>query len=402
MTEMTGIREINDIQELNVVSVLKDINISGFLDKWGPSHVLMVYDSSTNMQGILVMDNLVLGPGCGRIIFSKQITPYEVFQYARTMTWSCALADVKLGGAAAGIRANPLDVDRIQNIKSFAREISPYVPDQFIAAPHRYSGKEEMAAFIEEIGDRRGAIGKPKRMGGIPFEVGVIGFGIGVAIEEIVNLTEIQSPFFSKMADTRIAIQGFDSIGATLATYLSKKGGRIVGVSDEWCCLHDPDGLNIDEIRKWSSGTSKNNSLCKCNGIKKLPSDDFIKIDCDIFVFTTCNNYITKENVNALNAKCVVEGINKPMSPGVERLLQKKNIVIIPNILTLASCAITAYAEYKGKPPEIAFSMIEATIQRITRYGFKHFSESGISLRRILTEKAKKRILNAREATYGQ
>ena len=252
MTEMTGVRGINDSHGLDLVSMLKDINISGFLDNWGPAHVLMVYDPDTNMQGILVMDNLSLGPGCGRIIFSNQITPYDVFQYARTMTWSCALADVKLGGAAAGIRGDPLDIDQIQKIKSFAREISPYVPDQFIAAPHQYSGKEEMAAFIEEIGDRRGAIGKPKRMGGIPFEMGVIGFGIGVAIEEIINSTVIQSKFFSSMADTRVAIQGFDSIGATLSTYLSKKGARIIGVSDEMCCLHDPNGLNMDEICKLS------------------------------------------------------------------------------------------------------------------------------------------------------
>jgi len=259
-----------------------------------------------------------------------------------------------------------------------------------------------MAAFIEEIGDRSGAIGKPKKMGGIPFEVGVIGFGIGVAIEEIVNSTELSFPIFSKMADTKIAIQGFDSIGATLATYLSKKGARIVGVSDEWCCLHDPNGLNLDKIRKWSSGTSKNNSLCKCDGIGKLSNDDFINIDCDIFVFTTNNNCITKENANALSAKCVIEGINNPMSPGVERFLQKKNIVLIPNILTLASCAVSAYAEYKGKPAEIAFTKIESTIQKITRYGLKNFSKSGISMRRILTEQAKERLLKAREATYVQ
>ena len=114
------------------------------------------------------------------------------------------------------------------------------------------------------------------------------------------------------------------------------------------------------------------------------------------------NNCINKKNANNLSAKCIVEGINNPVSPGTERFLLKNNVILIPNILTMASCAVSAYAEYMGKQPEMAFSSIESTIQGITRYGLKHFSESGIPIRRILTEKAKERIMKAREATYDQ
>ena len=58
------------------------------------------------MEGILVIDNTVLGPGCGGIRISPTITPRLVFEQARKMTLTCGLVDLNFGGAAAGIRVS--------------------------------------------------------------------------------------------------------------------------------------------------------------------------------------------------------------------------------------------------------------------------------------------------------
>ena len=72
-------------------------------DKYGPEYVVEVYDSKIGMEGFLVIDNTVLGPGKGGIRMTPGVTKEEVYRLARTMTWKNALAGIPFGGAKAGI-----------------------------------------------------------------------------------------------------------------------------------------------------------------------------------------------------------------------------------------------------------------------------------------------------------
>ena len=80
---------------------LEIVNIAAFTDKWGPEKIIGVYDPDIGMEGILCIDNTALGPGICRIRIQAGITPMEVFQLARMMTWKCALANLPFGGAKA-------------------------------------------------------------------------------------------------------------------------------------------------------------------------------------------------------------------------------------------------------------------------------------------------------------
>ena len=381
----------------NLIDVLKETNVTAFLDNWGPAHVLQVYDSEINMHGTLVIDNISLGPGCGSLKIAPTITPHDVFQHARTMTYACALADVRLGGAGAGIRADPFEIDKIKFIKSFARKISPFVPDQYIATPNQYIGMDEMAAFVEEVGDLKGATGKPESMGGIPYELGGMGLGMGVIIEEGITAARSSLPLPRDISEARIAIQGFGNIGCSLANYLSKKGAQIIAISDEWCSIHSPEGIDINGIQEYSQTNGKIKPLKHWTGIKKQLKDEILKVDCDIFVGTTGNKIITEENVQCLNTKCVVEGVNNPITPIADRMLNKKGILVLPDILTMVSSAVSSYAEYRMDSSEMAFSLIESRIREITGNVVDRALRSGIPPRRVAKEIARERILEAGE-----
>ena len=137
------------------ISVLEEMleneNIAAFTDRWGPEKVIRVYDPDIGMEGILVIDNTALGPGKGGMRIRAGVTPAEVFKLARTMTWKCALADLPFGGAKGGIIADPYSIDKIKYMKSFARAISPFVPNQWVSAPDMNVGEREIEAFVEEI-----------------------------------------------------------------------------------------------------------------------------------------------------------------------------------------------------------------------------------------------------------
>ena len=396
--ESADIKNINDFGGIEFLSILKESNVSALLDNWGPAQILHVYDPEINMQGLLVIDNITLGPGCGGIQIRPYLTPNKIFQHARTMTWACALADVKLGGAAGGIRGNPLEIDRIKLIRSFAKEVSPYVPDQYIAAPYPYTGKEEMAAFVEEIGDRKGATGKPENMGGIPYEMGAISLGMGIAIEECIQSLQSSHSFQKNFSDIRIAIQGFEFIGSSLAKHLMNKGFKIVAINDEWSTIYDPSGIDINAVLQYSSAITENTSLKRCKGIKILPKNDIQNIDCDILVCTTGNCIINHENIQNLKTKCIVEGINHPVTPIAEQIFHETGIFILPDIVSMIGSAICSYSEYIGDAPEMAFTKIEKKVREITKQVIQSSLHSNIPPRRIAEEIAKEKIRQAMEA----
>ena len=386
------------ITNKDLIDILEQINVSAFLDQWGPTEVVQIFDPEINMHGILVIDNTVLGPACGRIKISPTITPREVFHCARKMTLACALIDIKFGGAAAGIRANPFEIDRIKVIRSFAKKISPYVPGQFIASPDIIVCQDDMAAFSEEVGDRKGATGKPESMGGIPFEIGCIGFGIGVIIDTIIESLQ-SSSIPSKISDAEITIQGFEYIGRTLSKYLDNKNAKIIAISDTQCTIFDPSGIDINKLLQWDSENNGKHSLKKYKNAKKLPNEDIAKIDCDFFVPTTANDIITDKNIDTLKAKCIVEGINNSINFNNEIILYKKGILVIPDILAIACGAINSYSEYNDHSSEKAFSLIESLIKDTTKNVIQLSENGNIPLRRVVNEIAKENILKTMEGT---
>jgi glutamate dehydrogenase (NAD(P)+) len=399
MTHTENPKAKNKIDRESLIKVLEEINVSAFLNGWGPINVIQIYNPDFNMQGILVLDNAILGPACGGIKISPMITPHQVFLNARRMTLSCALVNVNFGGAAAGIRANPFEVDKIKLIKSFAKGVSPYVPDQYITAPDIHVGKGEMAAFVEEIGDMRGATGKPEDMGGIPHELGVIGFGMGVAIEASIETVSSSSVLPSNISEVKIVVQGFDNIGCTVGKYLANKDAKIVAISDKWCTIYNPEGIDITKSLEYSSATTEKQSLKHSKMGKILPKEDIVKIDCDIFVPTTGNKMLTEENIGGQTLKCIVEGINNPITPIADQMLHNKGVLVLPDILTIAGGAISSYAEYNGNSCEMAFSLIESKIRDTTKMIIQNSLESGIPLRRVAKEIARERILQAMEET---
>ena len=397
MAQMTNIKANNEFNHAKLIEIFSEINVSAFLDKWGPEKVVQVYDPDINMQGILVIDNTVLGPGNGGIKISPTITPREVFQSARTRTWTCALANLPFGGAKSGIRADPFKVDKTQYIRSFAKRISPYVSEQYIATPDIGVGQEEIAEFVEEIVDRRGATGKPEKMDGIPQELGTTGFGVGVAIEVSLNIAHSLISLPKNIYDIKVAIQGFENVDSTIAKYLTSKGAKIVAISDYWSTIYSQDGIEIESVLKYSGAVTRKHSVKNYKPATILPKEDIIKVDCDIFVSASGRNAITEETTNLLKAKYVAEGIDNPITPTTDQLLYQKGVFVLPNILTDIGSAVSSYAECNRKGVETTFTSIESRVKEVTELVVQRSLETNIPIRRVAKEIAKERILDAME-----
>jgi glutamate dehydrogenase/leucine dehydrogenase len=368
--------------------ILENINIMALEDRWGPEKVIRVYDPDIGMEGILCIDNTALGPGKGGMRIRAGVTPVEVFNLARTMTWKCALSDLPFGGAKGGINADPYTVDKIKYMKSFARSIAVFCPSQWVSAPDMNVGEKEIEAFVEEIGDLKAATGKPEKLGGIPHELGTTGFGVGVSIETALEVLSQVVPIQDSLAGLKVAIQGFGNVGSELAKYLANNGAKIVGVSDYWAAAYNRDGIDIPKLLKHAYATDEAHSVKHCKGATEISRDDLLYVDCDILVPAAISKVITAQNASRIKTKLVVEAANIPTTPEAEEMLFKRGILVMPDMLVNAGGVIGSYVEYLGKSADEAFSMIESKIGKNTREVLETAINSGtITLPRTIAMK---------------
>jgi glutamate dehydrogenase (NAD(P)+) len=370
------------------------------IDEWGPEKVLQVYDPDTGMKGVLVIDNTSTGPGKGGIRFAPSVTPLEIFNLARTMTWKCAAAGLPFGGAKGGIIADPNKVDRVLWMKSFAKMIRPYCPSQYIAATDVGTTELDMAIFAHEIGDMRACTGKPSELGGIPHELGTTGYGVSVALQTAFDiLKELKIIQLSQKSQTRVVIQGFGNVGSFAARFLDQNGVKVVGVSDVSGFIYnkEEDGLNIPKLMKDMKGKAKLSDL-KDYGYDIRDKDEIFEIGLDIFIPAAMGGVINNKTSSKLvgnGVKMVVEAANIPTTSDADEYLHKNKIWIIPDFLSNAGGVIGSFVEYQGRTEKDAFDLIEYKISKNIKEVLTEAIMKEENPRKIATELSKQIVYRA-------
>jgi glutamate dehydrogenase (NAD(P)+) len=370
----------------NKMDVLDKFNISAFCDEWGPEKVIQVYDPQTGMTGILIIDNTAKGPGKGGIRIAENLTPYEIFRLARTMTWKCAIADLPFGGAKGGISANPEKIDKVLYIRSFARRISPVVPSLYIGAPDLGTGEREMAAFVDEIGNVDGATGKPVEIGGIPHELGTTGYGVAIATEIAARKLGL------KMSGLRVSVQGFGVVGSATARFLSQMGAKIISLSDIYGMVLNEDGIDVEETVRV---TRKTGSVKNYRPGEECDKEKIFQVETDVFVPAATTDAINLKNAPSLQTKMIVEGANIAITDKAEEYLINKGVLVIPDFVANSGGLIGSYTEFIKKTQKETYEIIREKITNAMNQVLNGLSHNPGSPREIALSIAKGKVLRA-------
>ncbi|MGB9853547.1 MAG: Glu/Leu/Phe/Val family dehydrogenase [Candidatus Bathyarchaeales archaeon] len=378
------------------------VDVDRFADEWGPEKIVQVYDASTGMRGILVIDNTALGPGKGGIRMTPTVNVEEVFRLARVMTWKCALAELPFGGAKSGIIADPKRMSKEEKmglIRAFAIALKPLSPSQYVAAPDINTGEEEMAFYALANGSLNSCTGKPSSMCvrpsekcGIPHEYGSTAYGV-------LNVIIVTSEHVGlDLTKAKVAIDGFGNVGSTLAKYLADYGVRIVAVSDSKGCIYNPGGLDYEKLRKVKVDKG---SVINYEPGQILRHGEIFELPADILVPASIPDVIDDKNVDKIQARIVVEAANIPMKYEIEKALHERGVLVVPDILANAGGVISSYAEYIGENPEKMFEMIKERIIKNTRLILAESNRKKVPPRETALEIAQKRVKGAMEKRKG-
>lgn len=336
-------------------------------DRFGPKYVVKVYDPKIGMEGFLVIDNTVLGPGKGGIRMTASVNEEEVARLARTMTWKNVLSDLPFGGAKAGIVwKGGTDELKRQYVQSFARLIKLFTPKIYIAGPDVNTGEREMAWFVEATGSWRSATGKPadlcmKIFGkpgeqcGIPHEFGSTGFGVAHAAIVALQLLNLD------IKKATVAIHGFGNVGTFTYKYLTSMGARVVALADSSGAIYNKKGFGKKEIEQW---IEEGRRLKDYPSGDKIDSLDFWSLPVDVIIPASVTDVIDESNKDSIRTKIIVEAANIPMSEHIEDQFSKRGILIVPDFVANAGGVISSYAEYRGYNPKKMFELVEKKIKR--------------------------------------
>jgi glutamate dehydrogenase (NAD(P)+) len=306
-------------------------------------------DSLQIFEGYRVQHSTVRGPGKGGIRFSPEVSLDEVKALATWMTWKCSLLNLPLGGAKGGVCVDPRKLSKreLERLtRRYASEIINMIgPDIDIPAPDMNTNAQIMAWIMDTYSMNKGrsvpgvVTGKPIEIGGSVGREPATGMGLYYILEAMCEKLNLN------LKSLNIVVQGFGNVGGTIAELLFNNGCNIMAVSDISGGIYSSEGLNIPKLLEWA----KQGNLLKeykDNAYKLISNDELLKIECDVLIPAALENQITQTNADKIKCKIVLEGANGPVTPEADKILFKKGIHVIPDILANSGGVCVSYFEY--------------------------------------------------------
>jgi len=343
-------------QQINVVGKYIDVDsrILEFLKTIERALIVSVPIRMDNgsvkiFEGYRAQHSTVRGPGKGGIRYSEYVNLDEVKALATWMTWKSSLLNLPLGGAKGGVCCNPVELSKAEIQKITRRYTSEIInvigPELDIPAPDVNTNAEIMGWIMDTYSMNMGhpvpgvVTGKPIEIGGSVGRQSATGTGLFYVLQALYQKLDFQ------LKNQKIIIQGFGNVGGIIAELLYEYGCKIIAVSDISGGLYSEKGLDIAKLINWRNQGEL---------FKDFPSNDYHKISnetlltnkCDVLIPAAVENQITKDNAEKINCKIILEAANGPTTPEADEILNKKDIIVVPDILANSGGVCVSYFEY--------------------------------------------------------
>ncbi len=299
-------------------------------------------------EGLRIIHSSVRGPSKGGIRFHPDVNVQEVKALAAWMTWKCAVVNIPFGGAKGGIICDPRKLTKVELEKITRRYtgnlLDVFGPERDIPAPDVNTDEQIMGWIMDtysmHIRHTESAVvtGKPGNLGGSAGRRKATGRGVRIVSEAAMEQIGLQPE------GAKISIQGFGNVGAVAAEEFSEIGAKVVAISDVTGGYYNPAGIDIEHAirhRKENDGL-----LTDFPGAEKISNEALLELECDILAPCALENVINRKNADKIKAKIIIEGANGPTTAKADAILDKKGILVVPDILANAGGVSVSYFEW--------------------------------------------------------
>ena len=303
-------------------------------------------------KGYRSQHNDAVGPTKGGIRFHPNVSLEEVKALSIWMTFECSVTDIPYGGGKGGIIVDPSELSEgeLERLsRGYIDGIYKLIGEKVdVPAPDVNTNGKIMSWMVDEYNKLVGVssigvlTGKPVEFGGSLGRNEATGYGVAVTVRESAKKMGID------MTHAKIAVQGFGNVGAFTVKNIQKLGGTVVAVA-EWAkevgpyAIYKEDGLDFQAM--WDYRAEKGN-LVDFPGSKMISMDEFWSAQVDVVVPAALENSIDAAVAEKIQAKLVCEAANGPTTPEGDEVLNRKGIILTPDILTNAGGVTVSYFEW--------------------------------------------------------
>ncbi len=305
-------------------------------------------DGSTRVfNGYRVQHSLTSGPSKGGLRYHPSVDLGEVAALSMWMSWKCGIMNLPFGGAKGGITCDPeaLSIGEKERLtRRFTEEVLSIIgPRMDVMAPDMGTDEQTMAWIMDTYSMKVGyacpeiVTGKPVELGGCLGRREATGRGVTFCILEALKDLNI------KPEEATAVVQGFGNVGAITCAELSKKGIKVIAVSDRYGAIHNALGIDIVELQNFVSG---GNLLKDFPKAKQIDPDEMLILPCTVLVPAALERVIHLKNAAQLKCKILAEAANGPTTPEADAIISKSDIYLIPDILCNAGGVTVSYFEW--------------------------------------------------------
>jgi glutamate dehydrogenase (NAD(P)+) len=303
-------------------------------------------------------------PCKGGIRYAADVDYNHVEALAALMTFKLAVVGVPFGGAKGGIRIDSKkysekEIERLTRrftIELYKKGFIGAAID--VPAPDMATGPKHMAWMADTYSTLYGkddmnslgcVTGKPMSMGGVDGRNEATGLGVFYATRYLLNNEDFLKRYnISKGTEGKtVIVQGAGNVGSWAALFFMQAGSKVIGMVEYNSGIYCSSGINVPEANAYfkEHGTFKGYKGAEVVEGKAKAMEIMTK-ECDILAPCAIEKSITLENVEKLKCKIITEGANGPTTFAAQKVLDKKGIIAIPDMLANAGGVTVSYFEW--------------------------------------------------------
>lgn len=334
-----------------------------YLLKFDAEHEFEIeLNSGKTHKAFRIQHNRALGPYKGGIRFHPEVNLDEVRALATLMSLKTAAVGLPLGGGKGGVVVNPKELSQAELeelSRKYAAYLTPHIgADKDVPAPDVNTNATIIDWMVDEYEKLTGETnkasftGKSVGKGGSLGREAATGRGGVMVLAELLKLlgwdTSEQPGKGKQQARlVRYALQGIGNVGSFFGKIAEKDqtNWRLVAATDSSGGPAKNGGLSASELDSYKKNVGRLSEY-QTSGAHTVTNDELIAMDVDVLVLAALGDVITKDNMEKVRAKIILELANGPVHEDAHDYLTKNGVIIIPDVIANSGGVIVSYLEW--------------------------------------------------------
>ena len=309
--------------------------------------LVCVARTGDDVLGYVAIDSTVNGRSRGGLRMLPDVDEPEMRGLARAMTLKYGFLGLPQGGAKGGVRGDPeaSTEERRARLGAFARLVAPLLrSDVFTPDTDMGTTRADIDHVLAVAG-----VHSPRRRGSASRSGYYTALTVRAAARVAARAVGLE------LTGARLAIEGFGSVGASLALLLRQEGAHVVAASTSAGAVYSPDGLDVERLATLarelgSRAIDAYADEARGTGARRIDREALLTLPVDVLCPCARHGSVNEGNAGAIQARVVAPGANNPVTLDAERALEARGVVCVPDFVSNSGGVLGGTMEFAAVP----------------------------------------------------